>query len=521
MPDLNAILVCSSLGGLILAFGVSLLLRVGSRAQDLPPGPKTTPILGNALQFPTKFPCLRFTQWARTYGEICSAKILNRNVIILSSPEAVKGVLEKQGMHTGGRFHSVILDRGVGDMFFVFADMDTDIWRKGRKAVHPLVSAGSINNHLPIHTLEGLQLLCDMLDRPKETYYHLRRTTSSILTYLLYGQRSLSYKGTHIEKLFRMIELMNSTTDLSAHPPVDLVPILQYIPSRWALWKVLCDQLRALRTDIYGTLFSSVTQRLESGTPTDCYMEDLVRNREALGMSMEEIDAAGGAIMDAGSETSASFLQNFVQLLANYPECQRRAQEEIEGVVGSQRMPTVEDFNQLPCVNALIQELHRFRPLLPTGLPHVASKDVFYNGYRIPEGSMIFMNIWGIYRDPELFDEPEIFKPERYLDSPFGVKPGVDTSSFKANFVFGAGRRTCPGEHMANRTITLYAMYLLWAFDISRDGAEGADMSFEQYAKPGVELAPLPFTLSITSRDGREAIIRSAFRELASQEFGA
>ncbi|KAL0953164.1 hypothetical protein HGRIS_004426 [Hohenbuehelia grisea] len=396
---------------------------------------------------------------------------------------------------------------------FAFSDMDTDLWRKGRKAIHPLVTPTSIDRHLPIHQIEGLQLLGDILDNPKDTYYHIRRATASILTSLVYGHRSLGYRGTRIEKFYQMVELMNITSDPNAHPPVDLIPILRYVPARWAPWKTICDRLHAIRRELYGTLLSEVEQGMATGTAPDCLIADLLRDRDSLDMTMDEIDTTGATIMDAGSETSSSYLQNFVLMLANHPNFQRHAQREIDRVIGTDRLPNIEDFDKLPYVQALIQELHRFRPLLPMALPHVATQDVIYKAYRIPKGSTIFMNIWGIYHNPDLFDDPGTFNPERYLASRFGVKADVDTSSFKDDYVFGAGRRACPGKDMANRTIALYTMYLLWAFDFSKDGSDCSDLSLDQYAKPGFELAPLLFTLSIKPRDvHRESLIRRSLQ---------
>lgn len=85
--------------------------------------------------------------------------------------------------------------------------------------------------------------------------------------------------------------------------------------------------------------------------------------------------------------------------------------------------------------------------------------------------------------DPDLFDSPETFQPERYLDNPFGTKAGADLTAFRDNFLFGGGRRTCPGQNMASRTISLNVMNLLWGFNVVQPDKELANMNMDRYPK--------------------------------------
>jgi cytochrome P450 len=127
--------------------------------------------------------------------------------------------------------------------------------------------------------------------------------------------------------------------------------------------------------------------------------------------------------MDAGAETTASYLQNFVISLLQSPESQRKAQKEIDSIVGGDRFPVLADFEQLPYIKALVKEVRlilmnvlcntcvcrinshstnqvfRFRPIFPVGLPHVTTEDIACKGYHIPRDSIIFMNICKPYLD--------------------------------------------------------------------------------------------------------------------------
>ncbi|KAF9021328.1 cytochrome P450, partial [Hymenopellis radicata] len=172
-------------------------------------------------------------------------------------------------------------------------------------------------------------------------------------------------------------------------------------------------------------------------------------------------------LMDGGSDTSSSVLLTLILALASNPECQQRAFEEVQSVVGA-RMPEICDMEKMPFVTALIKEILRLRPPVSIGLPHAASKTYTYNGYLIPKGATVIINIYGIMNDPKVFENPHTFNPERFMQSEFGTRPGKD-QNFRDNFAFGGGRvcilamvslrvvlmllqRICPGQWLANHT---------------------------------------------------------------------
>jgi cytochrome P450 len=159
--------------------------------------------------------------------------------------------------------------------------------------------------------------------------------------------------------------------------------------------------------------------------------------------------------------------------MVTHPAAQRKAQEELDQVVGSSRSPTWDDeanvrtpfryravlrqpavtkilptvcFVQLPYCRALLKEVLRWRPVAVLGgTPHASTEDDIYDGYSIPKGSTILCNTWAIHRDPAYFPEPDLFRPERYLEDPreSGAMPYPQKAGHSA---FGWGRRICPGE---------------------------------------------------------------------------
>jgi len=128
-----------------------------------------------------------------------------------------------------------------------------------------------------------------------------------------------------------------------------------------------------------------------------------------------------------------------------HPEIQRRAQAELDAVVGPHRLPTVQDRADLPYLGAIQKEIYRWAAIVPLGIPHCATEDIVYESHFIPKDSLLVNNIWQIAHDPENYVDPMAFNPDRFMDSKTILDP--DT------FVFGFGRRKCPGIEVAHSTI--------------------------------------------------------------------
>ncbi|KAH9994266.1 cytochrome P450 [Russula vinacea] len=134
--------------------------------------------------------------------------------------------------------------------------------------------------------------------------------------------------------------------------------------------------------------------------------------------------------------------------LVLYPGVSRRAQAELDIVTGRDRLPTIDDRPLLPYTEALCKELMRWQMVTPTGGAHLSSRDDVYRGFFIPKGSLIIANAWAILHDPEIYPDPEEFKPERFLNEDGSVRDDPTLS-----LVFGIGKRICPGRHFVDATI--------------------------------------------------------------------
>lgn len=198
----------------------------------------------------------------------------------------------------------------------------------------------------------------------------------------------------------------------------------------------------------------------------------------------------------AGSDTSGSTTEWAMSELLRNSEVMQKARKELIQVIGTSNEVTESDIPRLPYIQAIVKETLRLHPPVPLLLPYVAGNDVEINGYTIHKGDQVMINAWSIGRDPELWDDPLTFEPERF------IKSNID---FRGNFEylpFGSGRRVCPGQPLAIRMVSLMVAVLVHSFEWELPQgvtAETLDMS-EKYGIALTKLTPLsaiPIPMSI------------------------
>ena len=178
----------------------------------------------------------------------------------------------------------------------------------------------------------------------------------------------------------------------------------------------------------------------------------------------------------AGTDTTFIALDWGMTELITHPKAMKRAQSEIRRVVGDRRNVTESDVLEMPYLKAVVKEVLRLHPPAPVLVPRETMEDVRIEGYDIPAKTRVFVNVWGIGRDPESWKDPESFEPERFLGS------GVDYGGLDFEFLpFGGGRRICPGITMGIVTIELALAQILHSFDWELpNGIEAKDLDMTE-----------------------------------------
>ncbi|KAI0674475.1 cytochrome P450 [Trametes maxima] len=247
--------------------------------------------------------------------------------------------------------------------------------------------------------------------------------------------------------------------------------------------------------------FEAAMENMANGTVRPCIATSLSESQtdmdEGDAAKLKELakDVTATAYM-TGADTTFSAVLAFLLAMINFPEVQKKAQAELDLVIGPGRLPDFEDRSALPYVEALVKECLRWHVVVPLGLSHRITADQVYNGYLIPKGTIIIPNAWGISRDPVEYPEPEEFRPERFLD------PNVRDPS---TFVFGAGRRICAGRHFADASLFIVVASILHTLTIEAPLDEsGHPVSVEPKVTTHMFLSyPEPFKCRIKPRSAQ------------------
>ena len=326
--------------------------------------------------------------------------------------------------------------------------------------------------------------------------------TGAILLKMIYGYSADQHK---VDPLVEVNDLLIENFSSSSTPGqwlVDLLPVLKYVPD-WMPgtgFKAMARKSQKINYVASEMPFQFAKSRVhgskESIDPGPSFVGDLLR---AYNDDSEFVNHAikwsAASLYGAGIDTTGSSIGIFFLAMSLFPDVQKKAQQEIDDVLlGTERLPCFEDRQKFPYLNAVVKETQRWLPVVPMSIPHVADRDDVYQGFHIPKGALLLTSTWWLTRDPQVYHDPEEFKPERYF-APF-QEPDP------ASFIFGIGRRICTGRRVADSTMFLTVAKVLAAFDISKGrDAEGREIQPTIGLEPGVITKALPFSVKVVPRN--------------------
>lgn len=204
------------------------------------------------------------------------------------------------------------------------------------------------------------------------------------------------------------------------------------------------------------------------------------------------IKASCLALLTAGSETTTVTLTWALSLLLNNPKSLKIAQDELDKHVGRERLVEESDLKNLSYLQAIIKETMRLYPPGPLSVPHQSRNDCIVAGYNIPKGTRLFVNLWKLHRDPNVWSDPDQFQPERFLTS----KKDIDVKGNHFELLpFGSGRRMCPGVSFALQSLHFTMATLLQQFVIKNPSDQPIDMS-ESFGMTNMKATPLEVLLT-------------------------
>jgi len=214
------------------------------------------------------------------------------------------------------------------------------------------------------------------------------------------------------------------------------------------------------------------------------------------GFAQEDIRMITASLYIAASDTTLSISRVFFLLMAVHPDIQRKAQKEIDRLLGGERLPTLSDMDDLPYTYAILKEIYRWQTPLPISIPKSLREDDDYKGYYLPKGAIVMENVWAVLQDPTIFPEPHLFKPERFLKDG-KLDPSVMDPEDR---VFGSSRRICPGKYFANRALFLRFATILATFNIKPSPNDKGEVESEVRFTEGIVRHPELFKCLVTPR---------------------
>ncbi|XP_074284343.1 cytochrome P450 CYP82D47-like [Silene latifolia] len=204
------------------------------------------------------------------------------------------------------------------------------------------------------------------------------------------------------------------------------------------------------------------------------------------------IKAMSMAIILAATDTTSVSLTWALSLLLNNKDALKKTQAELDSIVGKQRQVEESDLKNLVYLQAVVKETLRLYPAAPLSVPRESIEDCTVDGYHIPAGTQLFVNLYKIHRDPNTWEEPCEFRPERFLTT----HKDYDVRGQSFEFMpFGSGRRICPGISFALQFMQLTLASLIHGFEISTPADKSVDMT-EGFGLTNLKATPLEVLLT-------------------------
>ena len=194
----------------------------------------------------------------------------------------------------------------------------------------------------------------------------------------MFGVRTPNTTTPHMTKLYALMENWSKVMETGNTPPVDILPFLHYIPeSLLGNWKSRAKNVGKEMNELYSQYLDIVITRRSKEVNVGSFMDKVLDQNEKLGFNRHQLYFLGGVMMEGGSDTSSSIIIAFLHAMTKWPEVMKKAQREIDTVVGEERSPVWEDYESLPYVAACVKEAMRWRPVVPLAFPHCNSEGKF------------------------------------------------------------------------------------------------------------------------------------------------
>ncbi|KIK35825.1 hypothetical protein CY34DRAFT_811854 [Suillus luteus UH-Slu-Lm8-n1] len=459
-------------------------LADGKNTIPFPPGPPARWFWSNAL--PSVNIARALTDLVREYGPVVSFRQGSQVIIVIGSVEATTTIMETEGRSLVDRPPSIAAGEMLSNGMRIVMARSGERFRRLRKAVHTHLQPKAAEAYKDMQHDNARKFVLDILNNPKDHQKHAARYSASVILRVTYGKSTpTSNTDPEVIRIYKVLNHFELVMRPGAYL-VDRVPLLRYLPG----YGQQLTEWHNEELSLYRHQLGRVKSEIEQNKASPSFTKTLLEHTEDHQLATDEMAYLAGTLFGAGADTTAVGITTAIMAAACHPLAQAKVHEELDMIVGSDRVPTFKDLSSLPQLHAFLLEALRWRPVIPIGFPHRATRDIIWQGYCIPEGATVYGCHWAICRDPIAFPDPEKFDPQRWLDSDGRLKDNMKS------FTFGFGRRVCPGRHLAENSMYIGLALLFWSFRID----QRPDAPINTQASDSVVSHTAPFEIDVIPR---------------------
>ncbi|KAI0700095.1 cytochrome P450 [Cytidiella melzeri] len=492
------------------------------RSRNNAPGPTRLPLLGNVLQMPTKMQSVQFTKWSQTYGPIFSLDIIGQHMVVVNSHKVAGDLFDRRSQIYSDRPRLIMAGEILtGGIFMVFARWG-NLLRSMRRAAHESFNPKAVGKYELVQAKAAAEAACRIISQPDSWEDSLKQFAASAILTSVYGWPPIGPDEPIVGRLVGHIAHLSGAV-LPGAFLVDLIPIMKLIPAWLAKWKREGIAWHDEETRLFQGLNDDVAKKMAAGEAQPSVIAELLESENRHGLSDKEAAWFGGVLITTGTETTSTTLLYFFLAMVAYPDVLRKAQAELDAVVGRGRAPTFNDMADLPYIKAMVKETLRWRPVVRLTVPHATIEELSF----LEMSGMAFavwinltlrrtssLTPYTHLRDPAIYPDFDVFRPERFLDATGKIEVTPPGTHQMGHVSYGFGRRNCPGMYFANQSIFIVIATMLWAFDIRAPVDQNGNAvlpNTTDCVDLGIVIAPVPFKCQITPRFREaEAILESS-----------
>ncbi|KAJ0415530.1 cytochrome P450 [Aspergillus carlsbadensis] len=449
----------------IVAFAVPVLyviinefIRASARIPGFK-GPRGLPLIGNLAQI-RKNAAEQYRVWSKTYGPVYQIQLGNIPIMVVNSAASAKVLFGHNAQALSSRpefytFHKIVSNTAgttIGTSPY------SDSLKRRRKGAASALNRPSVDSYVSHLDVESKAFVAELYKygnggrTPVDPMAMIQRLSLSLALTLNWGVRVASQEEELFDEITEVEEEISKFRSTTGNLQ-DYIPLLRLNPFSTNSQKA--KEMRDRRDRYLGSLNRDLDDRMEKGTHKPCIQANVILDKEAK-LNSEELTSISLTMLSGGLDTVTTLVAWSITLLAQRPDIQDKAAKAIKDMYGEDQ-PLCDPADDQKCayIVALVRECLRYYTVLRLALPRTSIRDITYEGKAIPKGTVFFLNSWACNMDPDVWADPEEFRPERWFEQPDAPM-----------FTYGMGYRMCAGSLLANRELYLVFIRTLNSFRV-------------------------------------------------------